>query len=147
MPRMALQKRTNLYSSPDTPNRVDLAYPLRSPPITVDGQIITTDEKCVENAQGDLECKPAAGTMALLKDGRILYLNALEGTENVETSIVGEFGQVSINDQSRVLALNGNDAPTWLKPDPLRAGANPDGNDSETLLNQHAPGRRHRQCR
>ncbi len=109
--------------------------PFAEPTIVVDGETVTTDEKCVENAEGDLECKPAAGTMALLKDGRILYLNALEGTENVETSIVGEFGQVSINDQTRVLALGADDAPTWRKPDPLRAGANPDGNDSETLLN------------
>ncbi|MEE3117186.1 MAG: galactose oxidase, partial [Pseudomonadota bacterium] len=109
--------------------------PFAEPTIVVDGETVTTDEKCVENAEGDLECKPAAGTMALLKDGRILYLNALEGTENVETSIVGEFGQVSINDQSRVLALGADDTPTWRKPDPLRAGANPDGNDSETLLN------------
>ncbi len=109
--------------------------PFAEPTIIVDGETVTTDEKCVEDANGELECKPAAGTMALLKDGRILYLNALEGTENVETSIVGEFGQVSINDQSRVLALDESDTPTWLKPDPLRAGANPDGNDSETLLN------------
>ncbi len=109
--------------------------PFAEPTIIVDGEAVTTDERCVTNSEGLLECKPAAGTMALLEDGRVLYLNALEGTENVELSIVGEFGEVSINDQSRVLALGDNDTPSWQKPDPLRAGANPDGNDSETLLN------------
>lgn len=108
--------------------------PFAEPTIVVDGETVETNERCVTNSEGMLECKPAAGTMALVDDGRVLYLNALEGTENVEFSIVAEFGQVSVNDQSRVLALGDNDAPTWLKPEPLRAGANPDGNDSETLL-------------
>lgn len=109
--------------------------PFAEPTIIVDGEVVETDEKCVETAEGLAECKPAAGTMALLEDGRILYLNALEGTENVELSIVAEFGEVSVNDQSRVLSLGDNDEPQWLKPTPLRAGANPDGADSETLFN------------
>ncbi|EON91116.1 kelch domain protein [Marinobacter lipolyticus SM19] len=108
--------------------------PFAEPTITVEGEAVETDEKCLPRADGTDECKPAAGTMALLKDGRLLYLNALEGTENVELSIVKEFGQVSVNDQSRVLSLDKNDSPSWLKPSPLDAGANPDGNDSETLL-------------
>ncbi|MHA7924941.1 MAG: galactose oxidase-like domain-containing protein [Marinobacter sp.] len=109
--------------------------PFVEPTIVVDGEIVETDGKCVETADGLAECKPAAGTVALLNDGRILYLNALEGTENVELSIVAEFGEVSVNDQSRVLSLSQNDEPSWLKPSPLRAGANPDGADSETLFN------------
>ncbi len=109
--------------------------PFAEPSIVVDGETVETDEKCVETADGLAECKPAAGTVALLSDGRILYLNALEGTENVELSIVAEFGEVSVNDQSRVLSLSQNDEPNWLKPSPLRAGANPDGADSETLFN------------
>lgn len=108
--------------------------PFAEPTIIVDGQTVETDEKCLTRADGSVECKPAAGTMALLRDGRLLYLNALEGTENVELSIVAEFGEVSVNDQTRVLALDANDNPSWLKPSPLDAGANPDGNDSETLL-------------
>lgn len=109
--------------------------PFAEPTIIVDGEAVRTDEKCITRADGMDECKPAAGTMALLKDGRLLYLNALEGTENVELSIVAEFGEVSVNDQTRVLSLDENDNPSWLKPSPLDAGANPDGNDSETLLN------------
>ncbi|MEX2475330.1 galactose oxidase-like domain-containing protein [Marinobacter sp.] len=108
--------------------------PFAEPTIIVDGETVETDEKCVTNAEGLQECKPSAGTVALLNDGRILYMNALEGTENVEISIVAEFGEVSVNDQTRVLSLDNNDQPAWLKPDPLRAGANPDGNDSETIF-------------
>ncbi len=101
--------------------------PFAEPTIIVDGETVETDEKCVTNAEGLQECKPSAGTVALLNDGRILYLNALEGTENVELSIVAEFGEVSVNDQTRVLSLGDNDQPDWLKPSPLRGGANPDG--------------------
>ncbi|WP_027831531.1 hypothetical protein [Marinobacter sp. HL-58] len=56
--------------------------PFAEPTIIVDGEAVETDEKCVTNAEGLAECKPAAGTLALLDDGRLLYLNALEGTEN-----------------------------------------------------------------
>ena len=42
----------------------------------------------------------------MLPDGNILYWDALEGTENVELSIVAEYGFVSENDQSRVLTLS-----------------------------------------
>lgn len=125
-------------SEPTLPQGYDpqgrFSAPFAEPTIIVDGQAVETDEKCITRADGMDECKPAAGTMALLKDGRLLYLNALEGTENVELSIVAEFGEVSVNDQSRVLSLDKNDNPSWLKPSPLDAGANPDGNDSETLL-------------
>lgn len=31
---------------------------------------------------GGKVCKPAAGTLALLREGRFLYSDALEGTEN-----------------------------------------------------------------
>jgi hypothetical protein len=115
-------------------NKGTFSDPFAEPRIIVDGEAVETDENCITRAFGMDECKPAAGTIALLKDGRLLYLNALEGTENVELSIVGEFGEVSVNDQTRVLSLDKNDNPSWLKPSPLDAGANPDGNDSETLL-------------
>src|SRR5262249_14826735 len=41
-----------------------------------------TAEKCIQDSNGQLACKPAAGTLALLSDDRVLYFNALEGTEN-----------------------------------------------------------------
>ena len=101
---------------------------------TVDGQ--TTDENCIEHEGHDgeaphKECKPAAGTMSVLTDGRVLYWNALEGTENIENSITAEFGSVSINDQTRVLDLAG---PEWSIPEPNDAGANPDGEQPDELF-------------
>lgn len=107
--------------------------PFAEPTIVVDGKEVATDKRCLKDAEGTLRCKPAAGTVAVLGDGRFVYLNALEGTENVELSIVAEFGEVSVNDQTRVLRLDANDKPTWRKPSPPDGGANPDGRDSETL--------------
>jgi hypothetical protein len=90
--------------------------------------------KCEENADGVLKCKPAAGSVALLGDGRLLYFNALEGTENVEYSVFFEAGQAIVNDQTRVLSLSKGRAD-WIAPSPVDGAANPDGYDSTTLLN------------
>ncbi len=51
--------------------------PFDEPLIYSDGQVIETDEKCITRDYGMDECKPSAGTIALLKDGRLLYVNAL----------------------------------------------------------------------
>jgi hypothetical protein len=99
---------------------------------TIEG--IPTTEKCITTASGSKVCKPAAGTIALLRDGRVLYFDALEGTENVNLSIVTDFGVVSVNDQTRVLALGANDAPTWTHPSPVDGGANPSGYEATPLL-------------
>jgi hypothetical protein len=95
-----------------------------------------SDENCVEHEghNGEAaheECKPAAGSMSVLTDGRVLYWNALEGTENVKNGVALEFGNVSINDQTRVLDLDG---PTWSKPTPNDAGANPKGEQPDELF-------------
>ena len=82
-------------------------------------KVVTTDEKCLKGAENDLRCKPAAGSIALLPDDRLVYFNALEGTENVEVSIVAEFGFVAVNDQTRVLSLGPAgpaDQPSWQRP-------------------------------
>jgi galactose oxidase-like protein len=94
---------------------------------------VTTGEKCVTDTNGQQACKPAAGTLALLPDDRLIYFNALEGTENVELSIVAEFGTVSANDQTRVLSFDASGVPSWSRPTPVDAGANPDGSDPNTL--------------
>src|SRR6202007_1871211 len=100
---------------------------------------IPTSEKCITTASGNKVCKPAAGTLALLRDGRFVYFDALEGTENVNLSIVTDFGTVSVNDQTRVLSLGANDAPTWTRPSPVDGGANPDGYDAPTILPHGIP--------
>jgi hypothetical protein len=98
---------------------------------TIDG--VPTTEKCIADATGEKVCKPAAGTIALLRDGRLVYFDALEGTENVNLSIVSDFGVVSVNDQTRVLKL-GPGGPTWTNPSPVDGGANPGGYDATTIL-------------
>ena len=99
---------------------------------TIDG--VPTAEKCLTATDGTKVCKPAAGTIALLRDGRLVYFDALEGTENVNLSIVSDFGVVSVNDQTRVLKLGAGDAPTWTRPSPVDGGANPGGYDATTIL-------------
>src|SRR3954471_23480794 len=90
-----------------------------------------TDEDCVTNDDGSKTCKPAAGSLNVLPTGKLLYWNALEGTENIKTSIVVEYGAKSVNDQTRLLDLSG---PIWTKPTPNDAGANPDGYANDPLI-------------
>jgi hypothetical protein len=90
-------------------------------------------DKCVQRDDGTFDCKPTAGSVAVLANGKIVYWNALEGTENVKTGIAVEFGKYSVNDQTRVLDL-GDGHPTWSKPSPNDAGANPKGNENETIV-------------
>jgi hypothetical protein len=94
----------------------------------------STTAKCLPDSDGQLVCKPAAGTMALLGDGRVLYWDALEGTERVQFSVILEFGEQAANDQSRLLTLRPGDLPSWAKPQPADGGANPDGTANTPLL-------------
>lgn len=71
---------------------------------------------CVRQEGGFFECKPSAGSVALLPDNRIVYFNALEGTENVEFNIVKEFGDVAVNDQTRLLSMGSNGKAVWSRP-------------------------------
>jgi hypothetical protein len=105
------------------------AAPFAEP--TIAGE--ATAEKCITDAQGQPLCKPAAGSMALLADGRILYWDALEGTERVQFSVVIEYGQDAANDQSRLLRL-GPGGPSWSQPAPVDGGANPGGTSNTPLL-------------
>lgn len=107
--------------------------PFSEPTIQVDGEQVATSDRCIVDASGSLQCKPTAGTIAVLGDGRFVYLNALEGTENAELAVIAQFGEISVNDQSRVMTLDKNDQPSWVKPSPIDGGANPNGSDSTTL--------------
>ncbi len=75
------------------------------------------------------ECKPTAGSIALLPDNRMVYFNALESTENVEFNIVKEYGDVSVNDQTRVLSLGVNSVASWTRPINVDGGAKNPTND------------------
>jgi hypothetical protein len=100
-------------------------------------KVVTTSRNCVPASDGTPRCKPAAVSVALLPDNRLVYFNGLENTENVELSIVDEFGYVSVDDQTRNLSLGpagSSDQFSWLRPSPLRAGSNIDSYPSSTLL-------------
>jgi hypothetical protein len=90
-----------------------------------------TKERCITDHHGNKVCKPAAGAMAILANGRILYWNALEGTENVKNGVAAEFGKVSVNDQTRVLRLSRR---KWSQPRAVDGGANPNGYETEPLI-------------
>lgn len=105
-----------VYQRPDLTqgSAVTLTNPLYSVP---------EDGRCQFGEDGrPTHCKPAASSVALLPDGRIIYFNALEGTENVEFTIFFEAGQVLVTDQTRVLSLGSGEA-SWLRPDPIDGGA------------------------
>jgi len=77
-------------------------------------------------------CLPAGATMAQLADGRVLYWDALEGTENIAAgstdsqglpvSSVPDGGRLTVNDESRLLSL-GSSGARWTKPSPVDGGA------------------------
>src|SRR5205085_2510865 len=70
----------------------------------------------------DNSCLPAGATVVQLADGRVLYWNALENTEQIPNNAVLEGGHLTVNDQSRLLTLS-SDTPSWAKPSPVDAGA------------------------
>jgi hypothetical protein len=86
-------------------------------------------EACRTDADGRKLCKPAGATIVALNDGKVLCWDALEGTENVDLSIVAEFGNKARNSRTRTIDLSGSQ-PVFGTPTPEDAGANPGGNDS-----------------
>lgn len=81
-------------------------------------------EHCARRSENKFyECKPSAGSIALLPDNRMVYFNALESTENVEFNLFKEFGDVAINDQTRVVSLGANNIASWTRPINNDAGA------------------------
>jgi hypothetical protein len=89
-------------------------------------------QACRTDADGRKLCKPAGATVAALNNGKVLFWDALEGTENVKLSIVTDFAKQARNDRSRTIDLSGSQ-PVFGTPTPQDAGANPGGNDSHPL--------------
>ena len=137
------------------------AAPFTEPTIRMaGGGQVTTNAPCVRNPNTPndptydgliYDCKPAGVAVNILpatKPGdatNIMYFDGLEGTENVKYSIVAEYGNNSINDQSRLLKLPNGDGQgaSWTAPQPVDGGANPKGyGKAEYLLPAplvHAP--------
>jgi hypothetical protein len=118
-----------LPASSDPAQTGSFGQPFAEP--TVGG--VATEERCVVDEDGVTVCKPAAGSVSVLANGRIVYWNALEGTERIELSLVTEYGSVALNDQSRLLDLSTSPFG-WSVPDPSDGGANPDGYDGQPLI-------------
>ncbi len=108
--------------------------------LTPAGKQVKTSAKCIRasNAPYDptydgpvYNCKPAGVSVNVLPNGKIMYYDGLEGTENVKYSIVIEYGNNSVNDQSRLLSLRPGTATgagsKWTFPSPVNGGANPNG--------------------
>jgi hypothetical protein len=63
-------------------------------------------------------CKPAAGSNGVLPDGRFLYVNALEGTEDSEAFGAGDSDKAIEDSQSRVIRIDyqNHKESKFLKP-------------------------------
>jgi Domain of unknown function (DUF1929) len=118
-----------LSASSDPANAGSFGPPFAEP--SVGG--VTTEERCVVDEDGVTVCKPAAGSVSVLANGRIAYWNALEGTERIELSLITEYGSVALNDQSRLLDISTTPF-SWSVPEPSDGGANPDGHEGHPLI-------------
>jgi len=70
---------------------------------------------------GHKDCLPAGASENVLADGRILYWNAIEGAEDLDSideAAVPKGGDLARDDRSRVLTINWDDpqASSWLEP-------------------------------
>ena len=89
-------------------------------------------EKCVIDADGRELCKPTAATSVVLPTGRVLYWDAVEGTENINLSILAEGGHAAGSARTRILDLS-TATPRFRAPAPEDGGANVLGHESEYL--------------
>ena len=104
----------------EIPNRGDASFGQTNPMRLPYGAL----ENCAQRSpEKYYECKPAAGSLALLPDNRLIYFNALESVENSEYDFFYEVGGVTVNDQTRVLQLGANGVASWTRPTPNDGGA------------------------
>jgi hypothetical protein len=75
------------------------------------------EERCVEDENGALVCKPVAVSAVALRDGRVLYWNGLEGFENIVSNTGAEAAGASRNSRARLLDLRGGQ-PVYEAPTP-----------------------------
>lgn len=90
-----------------------------------------TGEKCVTLDEGEVVCKPAAGSINILPNGKIVYWDALDSIQQSQVNTVAEFGDRARNDSARMLDLRGA-KPAWEVSDPNPA-SNPNGREGDYL--------------
>jgi hypothetical protein len=112
-------------ADPDPAKAGSFAKPFRE-----DGKPDDADTAGCKTPGDGATCLPAAASVISLPNGKILYWNALEGTESVKLNAVAEGGDLTLDDQTRVLSLNQDDpaASSWVPTEPARGGANLSGN-------------------
>jgi hypothetical protein len=116
------------YRDEDIPDRGDASNGMTNPAPLPYAAL----EHCARRSENKFyECKPSAGSLALLPDDRLLYFNALESVENSEFSFAAEIGGVTVNDQTRVLALGRDGRARWSRPSPVDGGARNPTNDTD----------------
>jgi Galactose oxidase-like, Early set domain len=71
--------------------------------------------RCARGSDGRIACKPDGAYEGVLRDGRVLYWNAIESDENVQVAAGAELSPETRNSSSRVLDLR-NGAPSWFSP-------------------------------
>ncbi len=71
--------------------------------------------RCTKGTDGRIFCKPDGAYEGVLKDGRVLYWNAIESSENVVVASGPELSPETRNSSSRVLDLR-TGAPSWFTP-------------------------------
>jgi hypothetical protein len=77
---------------------------------------------CRRDEHGTIICKPTAVSEAMLKDGRILYWNGIEGDENSKVAFAVEGGKDVVNGRSRLLDMRGGKL-NWSIPTKEDGGA------------------------
>jgi hypothetical protein len=71
--------------------------------------------QCHIDADGRELCKPAGATQAALPTGRVLFWDALEGTENINLNAVAEGAHQTRNDRTRS-STSQRRGPLLLRP-------------------------------
>jgi hypothetical protein len=89
-------------------------------------------ERCVSDGEGGQQCKPAAGSVGMLPNGKLIYWDALDSIEETKTGVALEFGHKARNDMARLLDLRGEE-PVWELSDP-ETSVDPAGNDGTEFL-------------
>ena len=88
-------------------------------------------ERCTTTPDGEQQCKPAAGSVGVLPNGKLVYWDALDSIQEAEVNTVAEFGDQARNDMVRIMDLRGP-KPTFTKSDPNPA-SNPRGREGSYL--------------
>jgi hypothetical protein len=89
-------------------------------------------ERCFPDGEGGQQCKPAAGSVGMLPNGKLIYWDALDSIQETQAGVALEFGHKARNDMARLLDLRGAE-PVWELSDPDTA-ADPAGNDGSEFL-------------